>query len=313
MTGADGCGLRRVVPPSQQHRIMQRLFSRSARRVASASALRRCSSGAPKGEVGSIFLADGWTLDPAVVEQHQAAQQRWLDLSTEMADLKATKRFAELAACVDKGLAMVGELGADNSPVQCEPMLLLELAQASFNAGDHAAAMAAATKAHAKLDAFTGAARDESRLAEVREFEGHILVELGDYAAAEARFGELLQWIDVGSGKAAPMVRVAAKNMRRSVLSGKGTALLRRAPTSDDVRKVAAESLDCLIDALALHVEESDEGAAKAALSGSIECFALLKDKKQAAETCDKLAKWCRRHNDEEGALAAEARRTAFE
>ena len=107
------------------------------------------------------------------------------------------------------------------------------------------------------------------------------------------------------------MVRVAAKNMRRTVSTGLGEALLAKSKTSGDARVECKEALDVLVEALSQHVDESDHAMGKRTLVAAHHCFLGLNDKKQAAMTCDRLQKWCAKFSDDAGVAEAKALKEA--
>lgn len=249
-----------------------------------------------------------FTLNEAIVAKDLEANQRWVAMSKRLDELRAANDQAGLKAAIAEAVALFDEVGADRSPHQCTVLLSLERAQIDLNSGEYDDALAHAFLAVETLEAATGAARDPVTLMEARELTGFIHVARRDAAAAEAVFRDLLQWIDHGSSKDMPMVRVAAKAARRSVATGLGEALLVKAETSSlDPRAEYNEALPLLVDALSQHVDENDFPAGKRTLLAAQRCFVGLKDKRQASATCDRLTRWCKAHNDEAGiVLAAE-------
>jgi hypothetical protein len=249
---------------------------------------------------------ENFTLNPEIVAADMAANQRWLALSGKLTELRRRGDVEGLRTAIDEAFTLLNEVGPERSPHQSAVLLRLERAQVEMNIGEFDAAFRHATKAYEDLAAYEGAARDTTRMMEAREMIAFIELQRGNAHAAEEAFRDLLRWIDHGSSKEMPMVRVAAKNMRRSVLMGLGETLLLKSKTSQDPRVEAREALDHLIEALSQHVDESDFPAGKRTIVAAYHCFMTLGDKKQAAVTCERLTRWCTKHDDEAGLRLAQ-------
>ena len=248
---------------------------------------------------------ENFTLNEEIVRKHQEIAQRWQEVGESITTLKSERRYNDLLVKLEESQKMLAEIGAEDSPMQCDVMLLLEEAQAYFNLSRFAEAEEKAISALKILDEVPQRHKDLVRIAEVKELVGYIALKSGDVAKAEKMFGDLLAWIDGDGKSAAPMVTVAIKNMRRTVVTGVGMCLVERATESGDKAKFD-KALDTLIEGLNAHIEESDFAATKMTLDGALRCFVGLGDKKQAIETCEKYISWCKRHDDVDGVALGE-------
>ena len=261
----------------------------------------------------SAVNVEEFTLNQDVVEADLAAAKKWMAIGDDMLTHKKAKDDAALMGVIESGFALLKELGADAAPVNCEPNLWMELALAHLNAGRAKEALDAAEKAKALVEAVQPNP-DEAQLGEIREFCAFATLDSGDSAQAAAGFQALLDWIDTGSSRAMPMVRVAAKAQRRTVLMGRGLAKLAMglSPGAQEKTRLVNEALDDLIGALSEHLEEKDNGSAKRTLDAVTRAFEAVGEGKQAAASAMKLAKLCERTDDEAGAAAAKAREEAL-
>ncbi|KEG12350.1 hypothetical protein DQ04_01781140 [Trypanosoma grayi] len=252
-----------------------------------------------------------FTLNEDVVKKDMEALQRWNDLSQTIDASRMGKRYDEVVAAVEKGLEMLGEMGALNAPIQCETLLLLEAAQAHYNMQQFAPALAKAEKAKNSLLTAPPALRDAAQLAEVNQLIAYIHLESGRAEKANDVFTEVLRWIDVDAKSAMPMQAVAAVNMRRSIVTGIGLCYHRLAEkdvaSGGDGKDMYGKALDLLIEALNIHIDENDFNSVKSTLSSVLKCFEGVGDAAQAVSTGEKYVSWCRRHNDEEGAAQGAA------
>ena len=188
-----------------------RMFRRLAARFAPIRAptrVLRCAA-APKPPPVSAVNVEEFTLNPEVVERDMAAAKRWMALGESLTAHKKANDNAAIVDTIQSGFALLKELGEDAAPVNCEPMLLMELALAELNDGRAKEALAAAEKARALHEAVKPSP-DEAQLGEIREFCAFATLASGEALAAKEQFDALINWIDVGSSKAMPMVRVAA-------------------------------------------------------------------------------------------------------
>ncbi|KAF5221255.1 hypothetical protein ECC02_005669 [Trypanosoma cruzi] len=286
---------RRVVHPRRHL-----LFS-----AAVLSCMRCVSSGSASAKPLSPVNVDSFTLNEEVVQKDMEALQRWNELSHMIERSRAEKQNESILAAVEKGLAMLSEMGAVNAPIQCETLLLLEASQAHYNLQQFEAALKSAQKAKNMLLETPSAVRDAALLAEVNQLMAYVLLESGKTEEATNAFTEILRWIDVDSKAAMPMQAVAAVNMRRSVVTGIGFCYQKRAEkeaaTGGDGKELYGKALDLLIEALNAHIDENDYDLVKKTLSGVLRCFEGVNDISQAISTGEKYVSWCRRHSDEAG------------
>jgi hypothetical protein len=274
--------------------------------------LSRRWSAAGVSSVGGVSSSpvnvEEFTLNMEVVNRDMEAARRWADLSESMEIArKAGDNKTLLKLARDDGLGLLAQLGAENGPIHCESMLLLEVAQAHANLGDFAAAKKAASDARRAVGN-----SDASRLAEIDELLGFFAIKQRNGAEAESVFTALLKWIDQDSKKAMPMVAVAAVNMRRTVLMGLGMAKELKAATDRSQGLDGRAGLDAavthLIDALNLHLEAgNDPSSVKDTLLALHRCFLALGDVGQAVSTLAKYIGYCERSEDTQGASYGES------
>ena len=255
---------------------------------------------------------ESFTLDDAIVSKHALIHGKWIELSNELAALSKGGQHRDILTAVEKGFTLLRDVGAEDSPVHCEPMLLMTQAQANYNLKQWAAATQSASRALDLVKQGRGGDADEGRLREIEEFIAYTQLEQGDAQDALARFDALLAWVASGSRKSLPMVQVVAVNMKRTLQSGKARALLllARGGGGDTVdrRALLGQSLDLFIESLSEHVDAKDVEATKMALDGAVLCYCALGELTKAQEACEKLTNWCRRHNDVAGLELAATR-----
>jgi hypothetical protein len=260
---------------------------------------RLCSSKNPVN-------VEEFTLNEEIVFRHLEIHKRWSELGDKLVEAKAAKDYATILSQATGGLEYFKEVGAEDAPLQCEPMLLMEASQASFNLKSYDDAMGYALRAKAAIEATKN--KDMAKLMEVNEFIGHIQLKNGNLKDAKVTFDAVLTWIDVDSKSAMPMVSVAAREMRRTVLLGVGLAIEAEAHALEaegrDAQPVFSAALDKLVESLDAHIEAGDVHSVRDALSGCLRCFIGLKDQSQATDTCRKYRSWCERHEDPEGMAA---------
>eukprot|EP00658_Telonema_sp_P-2_P075550 TRINITY_DN65147_c0_g1_i1.p1 TRINITY_DN65147_c0_g1~~TRINITY_DN65147_c0_g1_i1.p1 ORF type:complete len:172 (-),score=63.01 TRINITY_DN65147_c0_g1_i1:103-618(-) len=130
----------------------------------------------------------------------------------------------------------------------------------SFNLKAYDDAVGYATKAKACIEATKN--KDMAKLMEVNEFIGHIQLKQGKLKDAKVTFDAVLSWIDVDSKSAMPMVSVAAREMRRTVLLGVGLSIEAEAHAlvaqGSDAKSVFSNALDRLVESLDAHIEAGD-------------------------------------------------------
>ena len=271
--------------------------------------IRRCAtlkspSAAAAGGVSPVNVEE-FTLNMDIVNAHMEAARRWSELSEKMEASRKAKSYDSLVQQAAEGLSLLSELGAENAPIQCEPMLHLEAAQAWYNLGNFAEAKKAAVLARKT----TGL--EAARLAEIDEFLGFVSVKQANGAEAETIFNSVLKWIDNDAKKAMPMVAVAAVNMRRTVIMGLGMAKELKAQADKqqqmDYRASYDAAISLLIDALNLHIENNDQTAVKETLLTLHRCFLGISDPSQAASTLVKFVNYCERFEDTANVQQGEA------
>jgi hypothetical protein len=258
----------------------------------------------------SAVNVEDFTLNREVVDLDMSANAKWLEFAERLDRHRAANQPEEVRVAIHDAFKLLEELGEDRAPVQSRVRLLMELSQVEMNCGELKLAVAHCNEAVAQLQGATGPQRNPTLLAEARELLGFILLREGTESAlqaAEQHFRELLEWIERGSSREAPMVRVAAKKIRRTVLTGLGETLVAKSRTAGDRRPVCKEALNHLVPALSQHVDESDFASGKRTLFAALECFQSLGDVTQAASTCGRIEKWCARFDDAEGVAAAKA------
>lgn len=272
---------------------------------AAMSHSRRAMSSSVGASEPSPVNVEEFTLNDEVVQKHMAIAERWRTLDEELQQHRSSRNFESILVTVDNGLALLEEVGPMNAPVQCETNLLLESAQAHFNLQHPGPALLQLQRARGTLKASKDC--DASKVAEIDEFIGHVLLLKGDAVDAEKTFRAVLQWIDTDAKKAMPMVAVAAVNQRRSVLGGIGLALKlqgeQEVVTGGDARALFGQALDTLIDALNLHIEANDFVSVKDTLRAVVRCFVGVNDAPQALKTVQRFMSWCSRHQDYDGVL----------
>eukprot|EP00758_Cryptobia_borreli_P012656 Tbor_TRINITY_DN5766_c1_g1::TRINITY_DN5766_c1_g1_i1::g.19727::m.19727 len=266
----------------------------------------------------SAVNIDDWTLNNEVVQRDLEIQEKWGMIGAELTASKEAKDYASIIDITSKGLAYFTEVGVEDAPLQCEPMLLMELSQAYYNMDKYAEALSSAERARAAIETGEGA-KDMAKLAEVNEFIGFIYLRMRNIPKADEIFTALIRWIDVESKSAMPMVTVAARNMRRMAVMGEGLVLEAKAQGAQrnegggDATALFSAALDKLATCLDDHIQEGDITAVKDTLSGCLRCFVGLGDRTQARETCNKYISWCRRHGDGSGVAAGEAHLKSLE
>lgn len=258
----------------------------------------------------SAVDVEAFTLNEDVVRADMEAMAKWNQLSDVLSSSRATKDYNKIISETERGLELLGQLGPLNSPIQCETHLCLEASQAHYNLENFEAALTSANRAKKSL-LENKEMVDASKLAEVNEFIGYILLKQGKGPEAEKQFQEVLKWITVDSRTAMPMQAVAAVEMKRTTLMGVGLSQARCAEmeeaTGGDPRPGYGKALDVLIEALNLHIDENDFQSVKTTLSGVLKCFIGVGDVPQAVSTSQKYISWCDRHNDADGAAQGKA------
>lgn len=246
---------------------------------------------------------EDFTLNEEIVFRHLEIHKKWSTIGESLNDAKARKDFPTILDEATKGLEYFKEVGAEDAPLQCEPMLLMEASQAAYNMKSYDAAMQFALRAKSSIEGTRN--KDMAKYMEIIEFVGHILLKQGKSKEAKETFEQVLTWIDVDSKSAMPMVSVAAREMRRTVLLGVGLSVEAEAQAleaeGNDAKPVYSAALDKLVESLDAHIEASDVHSVRDALSGCLRCFVGLKDQSQALDTCRKYRSWCERHQDPEG------------
>lgn len=252
-----------------------------------------------------------FTLNEEIVKRHQEIAERWKTIADNITSKRAAKEHKELLTLIDDGIRFFNEVGAIDSPIQAEAMLYLEASQAHYNLGAYSEAMDAAKKALASVEREDIV--DLAKLYEIKEFIAFIELKQGNAKKAEESFAEILQWIDVGSRTAMPMVSVAARKQRRTTIMGLGLSMVAQATAAEEAqtgehRTIFSAALDKLVESLDEHIEEKDMQSVKETLMGALKCFIGLNDVPQAQQTCKKYISWCSRHGDTEGVAAGEAK-----
>lgn len=239
---------------------------------------------------------EAFTLNDDIVAEDMKWQSSWKEFQDALNSFRVSRNFKAMVKHLEAGKELYMRAGPDNSPVNCNAALSMEKAQAHYNLGETDLALIEARDARRAYENV----KDVVGSTEGAEFEGFVLLKGGDAGKAHAVFTELVRWMDNEARREMPMVQLHAKNLRRTTTMGLGMALAAKGNHS--------EALDKLIDALQAHVEEGDVSSGKMTLSCAVECYVALRDYGQAAETCEKLKKWCSRNGDEEGAAAADRR-----
>lgn len=284
---------------------MRRFCTPLIRRAVARSSVvstRWCSSQNPVN-------VDDFTLNEDIVKRHLEIAAKWKDIAEAIADKKADRSHKDLLEVIENALKYHTEVGAIDSPVQAEAMLFLEASQAHYNLSDFDGAMVAAQNALAAIE--REPTKDLAKLYEIKEFIAFIELKQGNSKKAEESFKEIMQWIDVGSRTAMPMVSVAARNQRRTSNMGLGLAMVSQAVAAEKAqtgehKTIYGAALDKLVESLDEHIEEKDMLSVKETLMGALKCFIGLNDMAQAEQTCNKYISWCRRHDDEEGVASGE-------
>ena len=170
---------------------------------------------------------ESFTLNEAVVKSHLDAAHQWQRFGDSLEILR-NQDCAMLIAHINSGFELLRTVGREDSPILCEWMLHLELAQAYYNNSRYDDALDAVQKA--EVVAKAAEPLDDAKIAETRQLSAYINLKMGSaksLEAAESTLRALLKWIDGESRTAMPMVSVAARKLRRTVLLGLGKALER--------------------------------------------------------------------------------------
>lgn len=269
----------------------------------------------------SAVNVDTFTLNDDIVQRDLAYIQQWNELASRMDDARREGDHKKMVEEVMSGLQRLQEVGADNAPVLCEPLLCLEGAQAHVALLQYDDALCLVKRAESVLLQPKPEVRDMSMLGECRTLEGHILMLQGKGAEAEAVLQQVMNWIDVDAKSASPMQAVAAINLKRSVKTTLGRAFVVQAQQlgkerggdgDTDVKKLYATALDTLIDGLDAHIDVKDSASVKSSLEGIFVCFEGLGDVSQALTTCKKYISWCSQQQDEEGVRFGKKMREEF-
>lgn len=287
----------------------------SAWAPSTATSLRWCSRSATAGSdatrassspsSSSAVNVEDFTLNEEVVQRDLAHLEKWNALAERMDTARTAGDHKTLLQEALSGLNMLEELGADNAPVQCEPLLCMEAAQAHVQLQSYDQAielLSRATKAlelPAKVEQ-----RDMATIAECKLLHSHVLVLQGNGKEAQRVAEEILHWIDVDAKTAAPMQAVAALNLKRSVQTALGRALVVQGQSTKDegvAKPLYGKALDVLIDALNAHIDEKDSVSVKIVLEHIKICFEGVQDIAQAVTTCKKYISWCSRQEDQDG------------
>ena len=242
---------------------------------------------------------DTFALDDVAVARDMEIRSRWNVISSELAELRGAANYQALLEKAKVGLEYLKEIDPMDAPVHCEINLLLESAQAAYNLNELDFSYSLTQQVLEKIHRIPRG--EPLKLYQTLELQGLVQLKQGKSNEAEASYNSVLEWIDVTSKREMPMVAVAAQDMRRSVLLGKGLVLEQKGVASGDVTYYS-KALDCLVASLNAHVEENDIKSVKLSLLAVLRCFDCLNDKEQAMSACEKYIGWCNKHSDSEGA-----------
>eukprot|EP00796_Vickermania_ingenoplastis_P010083 gene10083-7053_t len=268
----------------------------------------------PASASGSAVDVENFTLVEEIVKRDMEYLARWNGLAGNLEAARAARDYAAVLRHATEGLRLLGEVGADNAPAQCEPLLCLEGAQAHVQLQQYAEAQQLVQRAEAALELAKPECRDMAMLSECQLLRAHILTLEGKGTQAQEVLEGILQWIEVDAKSAPPIQAVAAMHLKRSVRTALGTAIVCQAKALTkrgedlipEAKKLFGKALDILIDGLDQHIDEKDSVSVKRSLENIFYCFEGVGDTSQALATCKKYISWCNRQKDEAGVAFGE-------